>query len=238
MQHVETAMAGAMKKAGLDTLDFELRRMAQAALDTNEGYLWRALPTFRKLLVESGRAGLLELALRPYLEEFASHPSYETHAVPARDAAGTGQPLGETRHNPVHPGRDNSTGQSANANRSALARGNASGAGQNPAETQVPSARPVRDPSPGSLKAAAAVAQKIARTLLDDYKVRDGRSIGDVRFGELDGLWTASYEEAFVLRQIKRKYAHAAHDAKVRDLIKADELKLMKQRAAELAEAV
>jgi len=58
-----------------------------------------------------------------------------------------------------------------------------------------------------------------------------------VRFGELERLRTANAMEASVIRQIQRKFAHADHDAKIRDLVTAEDLNSMKQRAAEVADA-
>lgn len=90
----------------------------------------------------------------------------------------------------------------------------------NTSSTSSPSARPAaREPSAGYKAAAVAGAKELAATLLDVFKVRDGRAIGDVRFGELDTLRVANDIEARVIYQIQH-HANAAHDAKVRDVVK------------------
>jgi hypothetical protein len=86
------------------------------------------------------------------------------------------------------------------------------------------------------LAAAAAVAKSVALTILDTYRIRDGRAIGDVRFGELEHLRSANAMEASLIRQIQR-HATASHDARVRDVVKAKDLQRMIQRAAEVADA-
>lgn len=85
-------------------------------------------------------------------------------------------------------------------------------------------------------RAASSVAKVVALTVLDTYKIRDGRAIGDVRYGELESLRSSNVMEAAIIRQIQ-KYAQAAHDAKVRDIITADDLNRFKQKAAEIADA-
>lgn len=68
------------------------------------------------------------------------------------------------------------------------------------------------------------VARQVAQSVLDSFKVRDGRSIGDVRFGELDSLAFTNEMEAALVRQIKL-HARASHDSKVRDVVKDREMK-------------
>lgn len=113
---------------------------------------------------------------------------------------------------------------------------NGGGTGQIFDEYQSPAAGPVREPSASQRAAAASVANAIAVTVLDTYRVRDGRAIGDVRFGELERLRSANAQEASLIRQIQR-HAVADHDQRVRDVVKAEELNRMIQRAAEVADA-
>lgn len=93
--------------------------------------------------------------------------------------------------------------------------------------------RPV---SPAYIAAAKAGAEKIARTVLDSFKVRDGRSIGDVLVGELESLRAANAMEASVLRQIQR-LGYADTRMPVRAIVDPDTLARMIQRAAEVADA-
>ncbi|WBU27511.1 hypothetical protein OOZ54_12485 [Rhodopseudomonas palustris] len=98
-------------------------------------------------------------------------------------------------------------------------------------------ASPVREPSASQRLAVRNLNKVVELSLLDTLKVRDGRAIGDVRFGEIETMRMANAMEASIFRQIQRKYAFAAHDTKLRELLSADELNQMKQRAAEVADA-
>lgn len=93
--------------------------------------------------------------------------------------------------------------------------------------------RPV---SQSYIAAAKAGAQKIATTVLDSYKVRDGRPIGDIRIGELERLRSANAMEAAVLRQIQR-LGYADPNMTVRMIVDHDTLARMIQKAAEVADA-
>jgi hypothetical protein len=100
------------------------------------------------------------------------------------------------------------------------------------AMTHVP--RPI---PPAYLAAARKEAKAIARTVLDSFKVRDGRAIGDLAFHEIEALRAANVREASVFRQIQKHVANADPWARVRDLIKAEDLERMIQRAAEVSDA-
>lgn len=127
------------------------------------------------------------------------------------------------------------SGQSTDARPSSSNRGG--GGHIKRADGQKVTATLVREPSQQQITAAASVRKTIAITVLDTMRIRDGRSIGDVRFGELERLSSVNAIEAFVMRQIKNKFANAPDDARVRDLIKPDELNEMRQRAAEMSDA-
>ncbi|RWN33438.1 hypothetical protein [Mesorhizobium sp.] len=94
--------------------------------------------------------------------------------------------------------------------------------------------RPV---SAAYIEAAKAGAQKIALTVLDSFKVRDGRAIGDLIFGELESLRANNAMEASVIRQIQRHAGNATANQRVRDVIKAADLERFVQRGAEVADA-
>lgn len=96
----------------------------------------------------------------------------------------------------------------------------------------LPMPRPV---SPSYITAAKSGAKSVAITVLDSFKVRDGRSLGDVRFGELESLRFENAREASIIRQIQ-KHCTADANAKVRDIINTDTLQRMIQRAAEVAD--
>lgn len=98
-------------------------------------------------------------------------------------------------------------------------------------------AAPVREPSYAQRRASREVGKVIALTILDTHRIRDGRAIGDVRYGEIETLRTANAMEASIFRQIQKRIGYAEQDAKLRDLITAEELNAMKQKAAEVADA-
>lgn len=94
--------------------------------------------------------------------------------------------------------------------------------------------RPV---SPAYREAAFAEARIAARSALDSFKVRDGRAIGDLILGELEGLRFDNAREASVIRQIQRHAGNATANQCVREVIKASDLDRFIQRAAEVADA-
>lgn len=110
------------------------------------------------------------------------------------------------------------------------------GEGQKEGATQNAVAHPVREPSPAERSAASSIAKTVAITVLDTVKVRDGRAIGDIRYGELERLRGENAMEASLIRQIQR-HATAPHDARVRDIVKVADLQKMIQRASEVADA-
>ncbi|MCW5695808.1 MAG: hypothetical protein KIS96_03625 [Bauldia sp.] len=92
-------------------------------------------------------------------------------------------------------------------------------------------------PTVEQLAAARDVQRRAAKTVLDTWRIRDGRAIGDVTFAELESLRLENAQEASILRQIKNHIANADPSAKVRDLIKAEQFQRFIQRAAEVADA-
>lgn len=101
------------------------------------------------------------------------------------------------------------------------------------AEKALPAVPAPAHPSPAAIAAAAAARRAAAQTVLDSFTVRDGRPIGDVRWGELERLRGANAREAAVIRQILRHTNPVDHSVKVRDAIGADDLARFIQRAAE-----
>ncbi len=70
---------------------------------------------------------------------------------------------------------------------------------------------------------------------MDSYKLRDGRPIGDVRWGELASLAARSLEEACVLEAIRTRGTPADPGVKVRDILKDADLAEIVARAKERA---
>jgi hypothetical protein len=217
----DTAIAAALARAGMNTAECRLRIIATEVLKKHHGNVERAVKTFEREI--DGDRGLIREALRFYLDRYrllvGDHPISETHA-------------------PLVAGQQSNGGRgprSSDDPRNVAASAAGGGAGQFGRDAQGPVVRPVREPSHVERAAAATVANRIV-TVLDSFRVRDGRAIGDVRIGELEGLRAANAMEASLIRQIQR-HAVADHDARVRDVIKPDDLQIMIQKASEVADA-
>ncbi len=133
---------------------------------------------------------------------------------------------------------DMSGGQTSIGTPASDAARHATANGSRPIEqaTHMLTARAVREPNGIDRAAAARVAQSLATTVFDSFKVRDGRGIGEVRFGELKRMMTTNAREAAVIRQIL-DHGDAPHDARVCDVVKQADLERMIQRAAEIVDA-
>ena len=91
--------------------------------------------------------------------------------------------------------------------------------------------------SPSYVEAMKANAGIVAKSVFDSFKIRDGRAIGDLTFGEIDRIRTTNVREAAVLRQVQKHCAYAEPGTKVRDLVKREDMERFIQRAAEVADA-
>lgn len=109
------------------------------------------------------------------------------------------------------------------------------GAGPYSDGSQKLSAAPCREPSANDREAARNAAHKITLTVFDSFKVRDGRGIGDVRWGQLATLRGADMMSAAVI-DLLMKHTKAPHDMLVRDVVKMCDLQCMIQKAAETAD--
>lgn len=94
--------------------------------------------------------------------------------------------------------------------------------------------RPV---STGYIRAAKVASIEVARTVLDSYKVRDGRAIGDVSYGELRQLAKQNKMEAALCDMIEKHGVPPSQTTKIRLFISAERLERMIQKAAEVADA-
>lgn len=242
----QTAISNAMKRAGFNTTEYELRQVAQDVLKKHHRNIDRAVPTFLKSLSE--KRALMEAALKIVLRQFDK----EMHGLPdggqvrgatqlvnapARQSNGTGQWRRDAHSQPA--GAGNGSGQLVSDTRHATAgtKANTNGAGLSTGAHHATIVRPVREPSASYRAIAKASMQAEAKTILDTYKVRDGRAIGDVRYGEIERMRTEDAMAASVWRQIQRAHPNAPHDMKVRDIVKIEELQRMIQKAAEVADA-
>lgn len=93
--------------------------------------------------------------------------------------------------------------------------------------------RPV---STAERRASMAAHRLAAKSVLDSFKLRNGRAIGDLAFCELESLRFDNAREAAVIRQVQKHCANAPGNALVRDMIKASDLQRFIQKAAEVAD--
>lgn len=112
---------------------------------------------------------------------------------------------------------------------------------QAPAQSGRMSAAPsFRPQSASDIKAAGHFAHQIARTVLDSFRVRDGRSIGDITVGEVERLRASNAREAAVLRQIQRHIGNLGQldqSTQLRELLNHEVVERFVQRAAEWDDA-
>lgn len=118
-------------------------------------------------------------------------------------------------------------GQSVSGTRRSTARSSSEAGHQSSRDSQRQDVRSLRGPSAAQRAATTRIKLEMAKTVLDSFKVSDGRSIGDVRFFELPILRRKSQREAYVLDQLSRHVANAPATAYVRDIIKATELEVI-----------
>jgi hypothetical protein len=111
--------------------------------------------------------------------------------------------------------------ESANPSLSPASSSQANGSGQseNALVRPLRSATPAREPSAADIASMERIKGQVADTIFDTFKMRDGRKIGDVRYGELLRLETTDKVEAEILKRIRER-GSAAHDTPVRLLIK------------------
>lgn len=93
--------------------------------------------------------------------------------------------------------------------------------------------RPV---SSAERRARLAAHRLAGKSVLDSFKLRNGRAIGDMAFCELESLRFDNAREAAVIRQVQKHCANAPGNALVRDMIKASDLQRFIQKAAEVAD--
>jgi hypothetical protein len=108
------------------------------------------------------------------------------------------------------------------------------------AVTATGSMPPAREPSRSQLDGIIAARKSAAirvLTVFDSYKVRDGRSIGEVTFGEVGAMRAANMREAFLFGLIRNHVGYAETSASIRDLVNAETLERFVQKAAEMSDA-
>lgn len=107
---------------------------------------------------------------------------------------------------------------------------------QRGADGQFKPRSPIRRPTAAEIRVAGEVARDGAITIMDTHKIRDGRSIGNIRFGELESLRATNLQEAALFKLIQ-KHCVADSSTLIRDAIKLDVLQRYLQQSAEVADA-
>jgi len=167
----------------------------------------------------SAWAALMEWAVFRYIDFVAAdmaggdgggQADYDTHrgAAPA-------EPLSEAPGQVVTDTRENCAG--------------ASDAGE-----EAPP--PAREPSLADRVAARKAAERAAVTIMDTIRVRDGRALGDVAFGELRRMASTNRREAALFDLIRAHGTPASEFVRVREIVGIGELQRMMQKAAEVAD--
>jgi len=103
-------------------------------------------------------------------------------------------------------------------------------------EAAVHLAPPDRSPSPQQRAISARNAQVVATTIMDTLVI-DKKPIGEWTIADARRESGRKTFEGYILREATRVVANARSDAKIRYVLKVEELQLIQQRAAEFADA-
>lgn len=247
----QTAIGAALARAGLDTRQIALRRIARNCLDLARGNTQRAAAALAATvardpellialigrpeieqraadlvaLMNSNGDGLCRIAepgnvpMPPPLEPNAVLGSLLPRAFPARDRLPS-----KTAPRRSDDGHSRDVNQARvclpSSDHPVAAGGHHNGAV--PAEDSLPPAAPRRTPNPPrGLAAIASIQPTMAKSIMDTFRIRDGRPIGDVSWGEIGGLIADNDREARVLRAVRMHIAEAPSDALIRDIVRA-----------------
>lgn len=247
----QTAIGAALARAGLDTRQIALRRIARNCLDLARGNTQRAAAALAATVARDPEL-LIALIGRPEIEQRAAD------LVALMNSNGDGlcriaEPANVPIPPPLEPNavlegrircavsankalpsktapRRSDDGHSRDANQARVclpssdhpvaAGGHHNGAV--PAEDSLPPAAPRRTPNPPrGLAAIASIQPTMAKSIMDTFRIRDGRPIGDVSWGEIGGLIADNDREARVLRAVRMHIAEAPSDALIRDIVRA-----------------
>lgn len=94
--------------------------------------------------------------------------------------------------------------------------------------------------SPGHPKRGFAELKAIKEalpTIFDTRKLRDGTSLGDLRWSQLDRFIASNAQEAALLRMVRDHARPADSNARIRDVVSLETMQRFLQKAAEIADA-
>jgi hypothetical protein len=201
--------------------------LVEAGFDRAEMDLGAAVTKFLK-------SGGTIAAAHAVVDTSAERMSGRGHTTTANDGRSA---LAPTRQ-PVEDGRATSrmfSGQENLAPPSSSNRGR-EGQGSHALQRQTGNAVPVREPSRTQRTVAGMIAKASAVTVLDTLKI-DGRAIGDWTVAEARAAGKTKTREGWILIEASRVVANAPANALIRSVIKADELQIIMQNAAEISDA-
>lgn len=221
----ETAMAGALAKAGYDAssdtlyaeIACELRKKSPAHV-----IAWLAL----KALKPEVRTAIARLCVR-FMQADMKLPEGGHGKIVAQPSYAPDR-QSDSGHRPVDTHE-----QSAAEN----------GAGHPQNEAHAPSARPVlpeqKPMSEATLRGRANAAKVIAVTVLDTYRLSNGQVFGELYWSSLNRIRNASMRDAALCRlALNHTVPPDPDNTKVRDVLKVEDFQRMIQRAAEAADAM
>lgn len=238
---VETALAAAMKKAGMDTDEARLFNAAVEALRKHDGNAHRALHPFTetvRLAMGMARRLFSEEETRTRAMRYLINVSDDMRG----SAAGSNPPKegGSVLSSPDSQWRNGASdkrdgrvlrpGASATVYHGSSSRG---GAALFLSDNQLAPGRAAS--LPRGLSAFTAMSRLAGPSIFDTYKVRH-IPVGDIRFGELTTMISVSKRETALLDMIRSHAQVANGSMKVRDVIKLADLQLMIQKAAEISD--
>jgi hypothetical protein len=250
----ETAMASAMKRAGVNTNAALLRTLAEEALRRSSINVSSALGWFTEEIRDAGgiMAELVSYATtedlaRAYLEGVAADmrgefaPKGETQKI--EESSAHGENDSRLRHGALSSVADQNAEDGSVFPVSAghhLARSSVPPGGGEPTFAPNASHGLARPPSgrPRSLADVQAMKGITPKSVYESYRLRDGRMIGSLRWSEIPRYIGANARETAVLRQI-HEYANPVADPNilVDRLVPPEVLERMIQKAAEISDA-
>lgn len=235
----ETAFEAAAKRAGLKTDKERTHDLAQSILREVGFDEYYSVKKLRTIARED--TGILSTIIAFYLDHVAREMGGSDLSGRAIVQQDSNQGL------PARQPNDDEEGQRPIADlaaecvptSSSPVRGKKGQAFTDAQTTFAPAAKPKSKPAAAKrgADAIASVQSTVRKTLLDTWKVLDGRVIGDITFGELDKLSFVSRKEAEVFKRIKDHATNVDPSAKVRDVIKTEVLEKMAAEAEEAARA-
>lgn len=170
----ETAIGAAMKRAGFDAAETQLRGIVIDALKKHHNNLDRAMKTIERDV--DGDVDMVRVALRFFAQNLLPDVGRFEVEIPSQTANGRQTPNGDGGHVLI----DRHLSDAASLSRN--------GDGLSPGAYHKDAAIPVREPSQAQLAADLAVKARSALTVFDRELTRTGQRWGNVCYSELSNM--------------------------------------------------